>query len=344
MCCLIRFRSLAIIPFFLTVGGTALADEFQRGDPPVPPGIAVGDHAAPKHRYLSINPSTNGTATIGLKVKLVGLKRCTGEMERSCTADTDCKGTCALDPTIECDKDSNCGANGPCNHPPCVQHADVGTEWWVDEPEEEPLGCLPKHCDTWDGAECLGDSQCGGAPGSCARRCQPTDQFARLSAAPSFRGWADARFPLTTLHVGDCEVIPAATYEIRACIEDPATGEIVCGDALTISTIEQPFLAPGFRANYGDVAGPVSLGNFAPPDGIANVTDVSAYLKTVQNYGVIPLKLPQVHPTWIDTTGLGAGNPPQFIINVADLQVIRFGITGKTWVDFGGNLNPAACP
>lgn len=219
------------------------------------PGAALPPHDARKHRYLSIDSATNGATEVGLKVELTSLGRCTGDLERSCVEDNDCDS----------------GETGPC-----VEHPDVRSTWWVQAPQEEPLGCLPGPCG-------------------------PTDQFARVDAAFHSQVWN-----LTTLHIGDCEIVPIATYEIRACF--PPEG-LLCSDPLTIGTIEQPFISPGFRGNYGDVAGNVVGTEFAPPDGVANIVDVSAYQLTTQNYGTA--NTPQTHPTWVDLNGLGAGQPPQ---------------------------------
>ncbi len=254
-----------------------------------PPGLPPDPtHQVAKHRYLSIDVATNGAQPVALRVELVSLRRCSGDRERACTEDNDCDS----------------GASGPCN-----EHPDVGSFWWVQMPQEEPLGCLPGPCG-------------------------PTDQFARVDTTPVFNVWT-----LDTLHVGDCEIIPVATYEIRACLPPGGT---ICSDPLTIGTITQPFLSPGFRGDYGDVAGPVdAIGDFTPPDGNTNVVDVSAYILTNQNYGTV--NKPQTHPTWVDLHGPGAGNPPQYILNVSDLGQILKGFGGDAWTDDPGNMNPSEC-
>ncbi len=194
----------------------------------------------------------------------------------------------------------------------CVEHPDLATAgpWWVQPPGQEPLGCIPGPC---------GDE----------------DWFARVGSTRYFDRWT-----LRTLHIGDCEIIPVATYEIRACLPPYGT---ICSDALSVPTIAQPFLSPGFRGNYGDVAGPVDpvTGNYTVPDGLTNVVDVSAYILTEQNYGTA--NKPQTHPTWVDLHGLGDGNPPQYILNVSDLGQILKAFAGDAWTDDPGNLNPGQC-
>jgi len=238
-----------------------------------------------KHRYLSIGPNTNSQC-VALKVELTAMRRCEDDLERACTENSDC--TTGV----------------------CVQHGDVGSFWWVQAPQNEPLGCLP-------GNECGDD-----------------DWFARVDTAFHSQVWDFA-----TLHVGDCEIVPVATYEIRACLPPDGT---VCSAPLTIGTIEQPFISPGSRVNYGDVAGPVSGTEFTPPDGIANITDVSAYILTAQNYGTP--NTPQTHPTWVDLKGLGDGSPPNYILAVPDLQTILQALQGNKWTGEPGNLNPGQCP
>jgi hypothetical protein len=38
------------------------------------------------------------------------------------------------------------------------------------------------------------------------------------------------------------------------------------------------------------------------------------------------------------------GVPPDFILNVSDLQRILFGFEGKTYTETPGQLNPGGCP
>ncbi len=219
---------------------------------------------------------------------------------------------CSGDLERACKVDEDCEAAVPGSGT-CIQHPDVGTAgpWWVQAPQQEQLGCIPGPC---------GDE----------------DWFARLDAVAHFDVWN-----LTTLHIGDCETVPVATYEIWAC--SPPDGAI-CGDPLTIGTIEQPFVSPGFRGNYGDVVGTVDpvTETFAPPDSFTSVVDVLAYILTRQNYGTV--NRPQTHPTWVDLHGLGDGNPPQYILSVSDLGQILKAFAGDAWTDDPGNMNPGQCP
>ncbi len=262
--------------------------------PPMQPlAPAAPPHEVSKNRYVSIDSSTSGATSIGIKVQLASMKRCSGAPYRACTGDEDCEATVPGSGT-------------------CIEHSDVETAgpWWVQAPQQEPLGCLPGPC-------------------------TDEDWFARVDSTPYFDVWT-----LSTLHIGDCEIIPVATYEVWACLPPDGT---ICTGPLTIGTIEQPFVSPGFRGNYGDAVGPVDAitEQFTPPDGFTNVIDVSGYILTQQNYGT-PNK-PQTHPTWVDLHGLGDGNPPQYILNVSDMGQILKAFAGDAWTDDPGNMDPGQC-
>jgi len=197
----------------------------------------------------------------------------------------------------------------------CVEHPSVGTAgpWWVQEPQQEQLGCLPGPC---------GDE----------------DWIARVDGAPHSQVWT-----LSTLHIGDCEIVPAATYNVYTC--DPVVMDF-CSEPLLVATQSLPFVAPSARGGYGDVVGPVEgippdLA-FTAPDGFVNTVDVLGYLLTKQNYGTP--NNPQAHPTWIDLNGIGSGNPPNYILNISDLTQILFGLLGHPWTRDPGNMDPGECP
>jgi hypothetical protein len=138
----------------------------------------------------------------------------------------------------------------------------------------------------------------------------------------------------TVVYVGDCEIVPAATFEIWATSDGA-----IFADPREIPTIHKP----GARY-YGDVVGFGTgdlppLPGFTPPNRVVNVSDVQAFLLTLQG----PTS-PSVHTTWVDLHGLGDGSPPNFILNVADLQRILWGIDGQQYLDSPEHLDPADCP
>jgi len=50
------------------------------------------------------------------------------------------------------------------------------------------------------------------------------------------------------------------------------------------------------------------------------------------------------HTTWVDLHGLGAGSPPDFILDVSELQRIKFGFLGQIFTDVPEQLDPEDCP
>ncbi|UCE58476.1 MAG: thrombospondin type 3 repeat-containing protein [Phycisphaerales bacterium] len=286
--------------------------------PPERPDIPAPPHDARKNRYLSIDPSTNGDAVVGLKVELVEMLRCSGDLRRTCSADADCPNVCDTDPDVTCVSDAQCATvSGVCVPTwPCVHHPDEGLTRWVEDPQQEPLGCR--------------------LPGGCI----DSDWFARLGRTANFRAWNNFGVVSSSLlHISDCEVTPVATYEISACL--PPTGDI-CSTPLTIGTILRP--PPG---NYGDVAGPVDpvTIEFDPPNQILSVGDISCYLLTNQNYGLPGDPKPQAHWTWVDLEGLDSPDYcPQAILSVGDLSQILFGIMGRPYSWAGKNVDPGNCP
>jgi hypothetical protein len=136
------------------------------------------------------------------------------------------------------------------------------------------------------------------------------------------------------VHAGDCEIIPVAGYSISATVD-----AVAFSSPLDVGTI----LKPGFR-HYGDTVG-VGTGNLPPlsgftaPDGSVNVTDVQSFVLTVQGNSS-----PSAATMWLDLHGLGVGAPPNFILNVSDLQRILFGFDGQQYTDSPEHLNPVDCP
>ena len=48
--------------------------------------------------------------------------------------------------------------------------------------------------------------------------------------------------------------------------------------------------------------------------------------------------------TWVDLHGMGAGSPPNCLVNVSDLQRILFGFVGQKYTDSPSHMDPADCP
>ncbi|MHC4695302.1 MAG: matrixin family metalloprotease [Planctomycetota bacterium] len=178
--------------------------------------------------------------------------------------------------------------------------------------------------------ELIESAEFPGATGTKGWVSEPDENdVSRLADSPYYTdAWPDV------VHVGDCAVVPVATYEIRASVDGIALTE-----ALEVATIHKP----GTK-HYGDVVGNGTgdyppLPGFTPPNGVVNVTDVQAVLLSIQG----PLS-PSAHTTWVDLHGLGDGVPPNFILNVSDLQRVLWGIDGQQYLDSPEHLDPGDCP
>jgi len=159
--------------------------------------------------------------------------------------------------------------------------------------------------------------------------CLAVDYVARVVAAPVFRSWTESM-----IHLGDCEIAPVATYELRST-----------ADGLTFTppgrfaTIHRPgtwYYADVVGVGTGDLP---PLPGFSGPNGVVNVSDVQAFILTAQGDSS-----PSAHTTWVDLYGLGAGSPPNFLLNVSDLQRILFAQAGQQYLDAPEHVAPADCP
>ncbi len=290
-----------------------------------PPGLPPNtEHHARKHRYLSVDATTNGSDEISIKVEIAVMNRCQNDLRRSCIDDEDCPTVCqGAKDTFSCSGDS-CGNDGPCiESGPCGPHPNVGLTWYVQEPQTRGVDCPNGMCDE-------------------------EDYYARVDAAVYGSDWKgeceDVHIPgwtggCSALHIGDCEIVPGVVYNVYAC--DAINGD-PCSEPLVVETTRKPQLMP----HYGDVAGSVDAGNpccFTPPDAYTSVIDIGAYLLTNKNWGTTTI--PQAHPTWIDLHGPGDGIPPQYILNVTDLIMILQGFVNIwPYENTIGGLAPGDCP
>jgi hypothetical protein len=247
-----------------------------------PPAHAAAPHNARKNRYISIAPQNGGT-TMAVQVELVSMKRCSGNLGRTCSTDVDCTDPAPDEGT-------------------CVEHPSVGYSRWLSEPFDPT-------CQTEPGGPIVG-------------HCRGGDYICRLVNSPVYRIW-----PEETLHIGDCAIVPVATFAARV-----TTDGVLFSDPLELGTI----LKPGAR-HYGDTVGESTGSGYTPPQGVVNVSDTQAYILAVQHRPGAP------HMTWIDLHGLGAGSPPNCLCNVADLQRILFGFEGQKYTDSPDHLDPADC-
>ncbi|MBI4717150.1 MAG: hypothetical protein HY763_05040 [Planctomycetes bacterium] len=149
----------------------------------------------------------------------------------------------------------------------------------------------------------------------------------RVVAAPVMRVW-----PETVIHVGDCEIVPVATYTIAATADG-----VTFSAPLTVGTIPQP--VPKL---WGDTVGQFGVQNpgmWDPPNGVVNVNDFVAAMEKFQNPGTN-----RVHMTVVDVVGAGL---PGFEAclnetgNIADVFNIIKAFQGNA---YPFTTNPGACP
>ena len=139
--------------------------------------------------------------------------------------------------------------------------------------------------------------------------------IARLIEEPFFgEAWPQV------VHVGDCAIVPAATYEIRAT-RDGTT----LSDPLEISTIAQP----GSKY-WADVVGEFDGAEWAAPNGVVNMDDVMAGVQKFKQLDTAPPL------TWVDLDP----EVPNGVLNFTDIFQIVQGFKGAEY-PFRA---PAACP
>ena len=164
---------------------------------------------------------------------------------------------------------------------------DIGTTWWVDAPFE----ATPDFPGVW---------------------------ISRLIDTPVYRQWTE-----DVIHVGDCEIVPFATYKVRTTPD-----EVTFSDPLELKTISE--LEPG--KYWGDVVGAFEGGVWTPPNTVVNFTDIQAAIKTFQREANAP------HITWVDLEG--SGGVPNVVLNFTDIQFLVLCFQSAEY-PFS---SPASCP
>lgn len=315
----------SVYPFFPS--GTIIGSDIERGLfvwttaplPVITPTIAPFPHDRRKNRYLSFNGANPGNR-VAFQVELtdVQLGSCDGNGAR-CRVDRgndDC-GVCS-------------GAGNPCvNSVGCAvgETCDATGDICVND----LFGSIGK---TW----WVGPPDVNGV----SRLVSETYQFFNNS-------WPDV------IHVGDCEVVPRATYAVRAF------DETALSDPLMVDTIARPG-----ALYWGDAVGPFNsfcdgnpskaicghagdppcaggemcLGAWPPPDGAVNFDDVGAELRLFQS--IEGQVLPDI--TWVDIHGNNGGDahtaPPNFVVNFADIQFTILAFQGEPYPF----RDPSMCP
>ena len=151
---------------------------------------------------------------------------------------------------------------------------------------------------------------------------------ATCAAAPVFRVWTEP-----AVHVGDCEIIPVASYEIRA-----SRDAIAFTNPHPVNTIALP------SANnklWGDVCGINNGTEWSPPNQFTNVNDVLALLAFISGAAIRPqFTVANLQAISSADSCLNA------FVNTADVQVSVRAIAGDSYGPpaTGKIINPALCP
>ena len=126
-----------------------------------------------------------------------------------------------------------------------------------------------------------------------------------VNALPPLRVYTEA-----VVHIGDCEIAPVENYALST-----TSNGIAYSPRVVFSTIEKPQ-----GKSWTDTVGAFTGIEWTRPNGLVNVDDVSATIK------FITVK-PAPHITVVDI----AGEKPNFLINVSDLQLMLLGFKGQTY-------------
>ncbi len=147
--------------------------------------------------------------------------------------------------------------------------------------------------------------------------------IAGVSATPVTRVWNE-----TLVHVGDCGVIPVASYAIRASIDN---GQSFSADLL-VDTIE----LPSGGKFWGDTVGSFDGIQWTAPNTIVNANDFLAALQKFQSLPSAP------HITVVDVQSVSSTDPClNRITNIADVFILLQAFQGNM---YPFTTDPAACP
>ena len=142
-------------------------------------------------------------------------------------------------------------------------------------------------------------------------------------SAPVFRIWTEA-----VTHVGDCEIMPVANYEVRASAEGT-----VFSPPLTLATIAVPALN---NKLWGDVAGINNGSQWTAPNQFSNVQDIVAVLSYITNLAIKP------EFQRANLEAVSSGDPClNNFVNTADVLIAVQAVAGGA---YPFTSNPAGCP
>ena len=304
------------------------------GDPPdllecgpSMPLAAPYPHNRPRNRYISFDPDKmeNDGVDLAFRITLTSLQlsSCddsgTPDVEGwSCRTDDDCR-TCS-------------GTGAPC---------------WT-----APLHCPPGETCVPTGAACVNDQANSVGQTWWVGPASDQDNDVHLLVTEPYRKVSDA-WP-TVLFVGDCEIVPRASYVIRAVQVN--TGHE--SDEFVVNTTARP--GPNYWADAVGPLGEYCTGNWAecpngdsdcpsgescirqwpPADGFTNFSDITAAVFAFQQ--APGLAVPEV--MWVDIHGDGGGDakvdPPNYVVNFSDIGFMVLAFQGRPYPF----QDPGECP
>lgn len=145
--------------------------------------------------------------------------------------------------------------------------------------------------------------------------------MSQVVGAPVFRAWPEA-----VVHVGDCEIVPVATYHLMATADG-----VSFSPPLALSTIAQP--APKF---WGDTVGVYDGVEWTPPQGVVNTNDFIAAMQKFQGLPSSP------HLCCVDVQSVSAIDPClNKLCNMADVFIIIKAFQGDP---YPFTTDPTTCP
>jgi hypothetical protein len=139
--------------------------------------------------------------------------------------------------------------------------------------------------------------------------------WSKCSPVPVFRVWGEPR-----IDFGDCMVIPVAMFDVFV----NAPGPIENPTPLTLMTIEMPTLN---TKQWADIVGPVSMGQWGPPDRFTSAADVLA----LQNFLNILAPTKPIYSA-ANLQAISAADPclnPQ--VNTSDVLAVVQGAQGMSY-------------
>ena len=136
------------------------------------------------------------------------------------------------------------------------------------------------------------------------------------TAGPVVRVWNES-----VVHAGGCLISPVETYEVTATSNNGSTFLA----ALVMQTIDQP----GGGHWWGDTVGGFDGTEWSPPQGIVNIVDALAVIKTFQHaVGAPHLSVSDIEPQFINR-----------VVNLNDVLFVILAFKGNPY-PFGSPSDP----